>query len=300
MGRDWPARSMGGSYRTRSEAPLPTLVALLLAIGVPALFVALAMGWRPLDAAHPYSLPQLWERVAGPHERPAATAPGAWSLPNGHFFAYPPGQPAGASVQGYAVTDADGQAFWSEYQRLGGSHYLGFPRSNRFPNAEGATVQVFQRAVLRSDGPETGIAVVPLLDWLHDRGQDAALGSDYGIPPTELPLPEEATPELLAERLEWVLRDHPALAAYVAGMPDAYAVLGLPTSAVHDVGSYYVVRFQGGALQEWKQDVPWARAGDVTAANVGEIATALGLFPTDALAATGATPPAAAAGEPRR
>jgi hypothetical protein len=49
------------------------------------------------------------------------------------------------------------------------------------------------------------------------------------------------------------------------------------------------VRFQGGALQQWKEDVPWARAGDVTAANVGEMAVALGVFPDQAL-----TPVAAA------
>jgi hypothetical protein len=49
------------------------------------------------------------------------------------------------------------------------------------------------------------------------------------------------------------------------------------------------VRFQGGALQQWKEDVPWARAGEVTAANVGEMAVALGVFPDQAL-----TPVAAA------
>ena len=300
MARGRPARTMGGSYRTGSEAALPTVVALLLAIVVPALFVALAMGWRPPDVAHLYPFPHWWERIAGPSERPAAAAPPAWALPDGRFFAYPPGQPAQDSVQGYAVTDADGHPFWSEYQRLGGVQVLGDPRSNRFLSDEGAVAQVFQRTVLRSETPEAGIVVVPLLDWLHDAGHDAVLGAEYGIPPTELPLSDESTPERLAERLEWVLRDRPALEAYVSGMPDAYAVLGLPTSAVHDVGSHYVVRFQGGALQEWKQDVPWAKAGDVTAANVGEIAATLGLFSADALATTGATPPASVASSARR
>jgi hypothetical protein len=52
---------------------------------------------------------------------------------------------------------------------------------------------------------------------------------------------------------------------------------------VRDAGGFYVLRFQGGALQQWKHEMPWAKAGSVTAANVGDIAIAFGAFPSDAL-----------------
>jgi hypothetical protein len=61
---------------------------------------------------------------------------------------------------------------------------------------------------------------------------------------------------------------------------------------VHDVGAFYSVRFQRGALQLWKEAQPWAAAGQVTAINVGEIAAEMGLFPADALAPVTVTPPA--------
>ena len=44
-----------------------------------------------------------------------------------------------------------------------------------------------------------------------------------------------------------------------------------------------MIRFQNGALQQWKQEMPWAKAGDVTAANIGELAAGLGRFPAEAL-----------------
>jgi hypothetical protein len=67
-------------------------------------------------------------------------------------------------------------------------------------------------------------------------------------------------------------------------------LLGLPTSTVVDLGDFYAVRFQRGVLQQWKRDEPWAKAGEVTAANVGEAAVALGMVPAEALAP--AAPPA--------
>jgi hypothetical protein len=42
-------------------------------------------------------------------------------------------------------------------------------------------------------------------------------------------------------------------------------------------------------------DMPWARKGDVTAVNAGEIAARLGQFPADALAPAAAEAPAGGA-----
>ena len=58
---------------------------------------------------------------------------------------------------------------------------------------------------------------------------------------------------------------------------------------------YDAARFQNGTLQQWKVDMPWARNGDVTAVNVGEIAARLGQFPADSLAPTAAEAPAGGA-----
>ena len=73
------------------------------------------------------------------------------------------------------------------------------------------------------------------------------------------------------------------------------AMICLPTSTVQDFGAYYAVRFQNGALQQWKVDMPWAQKGSVTAVNVGEIAARLGQFPAESLTPTAADAPAGGA-----
>jgi hypothetical protein len=281
----------------RRDHPSASLVPLLLALVVPLLVVALLAGWRPpvprgLAAAYPWLFP-----LVGPAHQQAVWARPAqadWALPNGHFYARSDARGEGGSIAGYAVTDAEGVPFWSEYRRLGGVGVLGYPLSNRFSTDE-AAYQVFQRGVLQYTTPEAGATVVRLLDRLHEQGHDAELATRWGIPRPEMPLRDDVTPAVVAERAEWLLRDHPALAAYLAGLPDATALLGLPLSTVQDVGAYYAVRFHGGALQEWKEDVPWAKAGEVTAANIGEIAVALGAFPAEVLAPTPGPTPAEAA-----
>jgi hypothetical protein len=281
------------------DAGAETLVALILVMAAPVLVVALLAGWRPpapaeLAAAHPWLAPLAGEPAAPQAVVARPAVPTDWPLPDGHFYARP-AQASADGVVGYAVTDADGIGFWSEHQRLGGLAYLGYPLSRRF-TADDAVLQVFQRGVLRYEPADGQVRVVRLLDQMHAAEHDGALTTRWGIPAVELPVVAEPPPDLVAERLAWVLRDHPALAAYVAAAPDAAALLGLATSTVQDVGPYYVVRFQAGALQEWKEDVPWARAGEVTPANVGAMAAELGLFPADALAPAAGTPPAGSGG----
>ena len=60
---------------------------------------------------------------------------------------------------------------------------------------------------------------------------------------------------------------------------------GLPTSDIEDMGNHYAMRFQRAVLQEWKEDVPWAAAGQVTVANGGDIAKELGHLPETSLLA---------------
>jgi len=282
-----------GMPRGRAELARPTLLVLLAAIAAPALMVALAFGWRPVD---PAVFAPVEKAVAA--LRPAANAsPRAeaadWPTADGWFYT----QLGSASGQpmdrlGFAVSDRDGKPFWSEFQRLGGTTLLGYPLSGRF-DRDGATYQVFQRAVLTYHADSGTIRVVPILDQLHAAGFDDSLLANSRIPTLALPPP--AGVESAGERTDWLLAEYPAMQAYLAAAPDARALLGLPTSTVQDFGAYYAVRFQNGALQQWKVDMPWARKGDVTAVNVGEIAARLGLFPADALIPTAAEAPAGSA-----
>ncbi|MHB1415155.1 MAG: S1C family serine protease, partial [Chloroflexota bacterium] len=66
--------------------------------------------------------------------------------------------------------------------------------------------------------------------------------------------------------------------AYFA-TPNYLDLYGLPTSRVTDMGNHFAVRTQRTVIQEWKEDVPWAKAGQVTFANAGTIAAEVGLIP---------------------
>src|SRR5262249_62368354 len=133
--------------------------------------------------------------------------------------------------------------------------------------------------VLRYTNQDAGVVSVWLLDQLHAAGRDPELNRRWGIPELTLPAPDQPTPEQMSDRLDALAREHPAIAGYASSAP-----LGLPTSAVEDLGRFHAARFQGGVLQEWKEDVAWAKAGEVTAANIGEMAVRLGMFPAEPLA----------------
>lgn len=265
--------------RVRAESPLGTLLALLLSTLVPIALAASALGWRP-------SLPGL-PALPGSHTAAAPANETGWGLPAGWFFIKGDPNQAGGPA-GYSVTDADGQALWTAFQSLGAESYLGFPLTRRFTNPDG-TYQLFQRGLLRADPATKQVAPTPLFDALHDAGHDAALLERYGIPPQELPA-EAYTPSAWRERVGFLLNDYPALRGYLDSAPDAMRLFGMPTSAVHDMGPYQIVRFQNGALQLWKQDMPWATAGAVTPVNAGSLAVELGYVAGDPL--TPEAPPA--------
>jgi hypothetical protein len=277
-------RRVGHSTPYHRDASSATLFALLLVIAVPALVVALAAGWRPMSGDDADALAAWLARLTGRAQSVESPSPATdWAIPNGWFYTeLQGGQPNGPDVRGYAVSDANGMRFWSEYQRLGGPTYLGYPLSRRF-EVDGGTAQLFQRTLLRYDATAERMVVPRLLDRLSREGHDEELSAQANLPPLELPVPADAPPELVEDRLNLLLAEYPAMRAYLAAAPDAQSLFGAPTSTVQDAGDFYVIRFQNGALQQWKRDTPWARAGDVTAANVGEIAAGLGLFPAEAL-----------------
>lgn len=85
-------------------------------------------------------------------------------------------------------------------------------------------------------------------------------------------------PPLVAIRLA-VLDGFPAIReAYFADV-DPIDAHGLPVSDVVDMGNHYALRAQRTVFQLWKEDVPWARAGEVTLALGGSIAREAGILP---------------------
>jgi hypothetical protein len=201
-----------------------------------------------------------------------------WGLPGGRFFTQANGQPLGASNKGFAVTDAGGIGFWSAYQGYGGPAALGYPISHRF-HWRGRLVQLTQRALLQW-WPETSEArLANLLDDLHDAGLDDRLQQERLIP-RQMPNDTEAglTFQQVAARRLALLDADPAIRKRYFESPDPLQEFGLPTSPVVDLGPVAVVRTQRGALQRWKNAMPWARPGEVTVVHAGDLARELELF----------------------
>ena len=69
------------------------------------------------------------------------------------------------------------------------------------------------------------------------------------------------------------------------GPDDPLRWFGLPTSEIVHYDGMSAIRAQRAVIQLWHIDTPWARAGEVTIANGGDLAKQLGLFPESVLAA---------------
>jgi len=211
------------------------------------------------------------------------TAPLDWAIPNGHFYTEANGFPPGSSPMGYAIVDDAQARFWSEFQRLGGVNRLGYPASRRFV-WQGFLVQVTQKAVLQWR-PETGtVDFVNVFDDLSRLGKDGWLQTVRAVP-TPLPAAFDAGkpwPQVMQGRIS-LLKAYPALERAYKSAADPLDLYGLPTSQVVDAGPMYVIRLQRAVLQEWKVNEPWARPGEVTVANGGDVAKESGVLPPDAL-----------------
>ncbi len=205
----------------------------------------------------------------------AAHAEDDWPLPEGHFFT----QTGGGGGQGYPVSDKGGIRFWSELQRLGGVATVGYPISGRF-SWNGFTVQAFQRVVFQWR-PENGTAAfVNIFDVMSAAGKDDLLLAARQVPnPAAFDEAGKAFDQITSERLA-LLDSNPAIkSAYFGVVGDPVQSNGLPTSPVVDMGNNFALRAQRVVLQQWKEDTPWARKGEVTVALGGDIAKEVGLLP---------------------
>jgi len=204
-----------------------------------------------------------------------------YDIPNGHFFTQTRG--SGGSGSGFRVTNDDGVPLWNEFNRLGGVQGVGYPISKRF-SWDGFVVQAMQKGVLQWR-PEAGQAyLVNVFDLMHEQGKDGWLLEARSTP-------AQLGPDFDAGK-DWnqIVADHQGLLnPFPAIMQRYFAVgspltfYGLPMSRVQDMGDHYAVRLQRAVIQQWKVDVPWARAGQVVVANGGDVAKEAGLLPSDAL-----------------
>ena len=206
---------------------------------------------------------------------------------SGHFYKQANGQ-GGRGDSGFAITNDDGIPFWDAYRELGGPDTLGFPVSRRF-SWDGFTVQATQKAVLQWRPDSKSVDFVNVLDRLHDLGKDDWLQAFRQTPPPFDTTPDTGLPwsEVIKRHLTFLDTSQPIKELFLSD-PDWLHHYGLPVSYA-DMGNCFVIRAQRAVFQYWKEDGPWARKGQVTMANAGDLAKEAGLFPP--LAATPEPPP---------
>ncbi|MDO8688899.1 MAG: hypothetical protein Q7R39_02605 [Dehalococcoidia bacterium] len=209
--------------------------------------------------------------------RVGADAPD-FDIPGGHFFTQTNGQ-GGAGSAGFGITDDIGIGFWSQFQALGGVNKLGYPSSQRFMYRDFFS-QATQKYILQWQ--QGAVYFVNIFDELSSMGKDDYLLTVRSIPkPASFVETGQSFNQITASRLA-LLDANPAIKAAYMADPDPVRAHGLPTSQVVDVGPAYVIRNQRDVIQQWKIDEPWAKAGDVTFVNGGDIAKETGLVPLDA------------------
>ena len=214
-------------------------------------------------------------------------SPRNWPLVEGHFSAEEAYLDKRCDA-GFSVTNTDGIPFWDTWRQLELEN-VGYPISHRF-YWKGFITQVFQKAVFQRQ-PGKGVFFINILDELHDAGLDEELRFRFYTPRQLDPSFDYTYPvddqdwvwaEIVRRRLA-LLDANPAIKERYYSAPDPLLQYGLPTSRMKDHGNQLVIRTQRAVFQQWKQDVPWAKAGEVTIANGGDIAKELGLFPEHAL-----------------
>ena len=208
----------------------------------------------------------------------SSTCGADFAIPNGKFFTQTGGGQAGFSVQ----DDAEAR-FWTAFKGFGGIQALGYPVSHRF-YLRGFLVQVFQKAVLQWDPASSRANVANTLDDLQHAGFDPWLEAFRQVPQHQvLAADHEAGFDVVIRNHLELLDANPAIRAAFLATPEWLTRLGLPI-AYKDFGAVRVLRAQRAVLQQWVDDVPWARAGEVIFANSGDLAREAGLFPTSAVA----------------
>ena len=197
-----------------------------------------------------------------------------FDLLTGHYYTQMNGT-GGGGGRGFSVTDDGDAQMWSSFTSIGGVQAIGYPVSRRFRIDSGGqhVYQAFQKEVLDWDPGTKQVQRLSVMDILHGAGADAWLESSR-----EVPVQADFAAADQGRSWDDVQKAHLALLdasaeikkAYLAA-PDAEARYGLPMSGVADLGDALTLRTQRTIIQLWKHDVPWAKAGQVTVANAGEL-----------------------------
>ena len=206
-----------------------------------------------------------------------------WTVPSGWFF---------SQTGGYSVVDDSAAPFWQEFEVLGGASVVGYPSSQRF-KADGFTLQTMQRVVFQWRPEANKVYFLNVFDLLSQNGKDNWL---FSVRQTPYPLPASFDAGKNWEQVVFgrlaLLDENPAIkAAYYSVAGDPVQMNGLPTSRITDMGNHYSLRAQRVVIQQWKETVPWAAAGQVTVALGGDIAKEAGLIPAAAMAKEAMLPP---------
>ncbi|MCS6802936.1 MAG: hypothetical protein RMM58_11600 [Chloroflexota bacterium] len=204
-----------------------------------------------------------------------------FDIPNGRFFTQTRGSaPAG---HGFAVTDNDGVPFYTWFRRYGGVSAVGYPVSHRF-HWKGFISQAFQKVVFQWRPDQGGVVTfVNVFDELSAAGKDNWLAVARDVP-ISLKWEEDrgkSWDEIVRNHFALLERDR-AIKDVFLGAADPIAFNGLPM-AYEDRAHVSVLRAQRRVFQRWKTDQPWARAGQVTVANGGDVGKEAGLYPQEAI-----------------
>ncbi|MGB0384689.1 MAG: TolB family protein [Ardenticatenaceae bacterium] len=183
---------------------------------------------------------------------------------------------------GFSVCDNDQAHFRTAFEAWG-LQKIGYPISQRY-SRDGFVTQAFQKAIMQWRSESEHVVLANIFDDLHNDGFDETLFSTRQTPP-QLPAGWDGDVSFtkVIERRQMLLDVRPALRDAYLASNDPLTFYGLPTSEIQDMGNHYAIRTQRAVLQEWKEDVPWAKTGDVTIANGGDIAKELGALPAEAL-----------------
>jgi hypothetical protein len=203
-----------------------------------------------------------------------AAASEDYAVPGGRYF---------PQAGGFAITDEAGVPLWSEFERLGGVGTLGYPISGRFER-DGFVHQAVQRAILQWRPEQKRAVLANVLDDLSKAGRDDWLLHAKQTPKPLEPDADAGRPfEEVVKRRQALLDADESIKRRYFASPDPLTFFGLPTSPIQDMGNHLAVRLQRGVIQKWKVDVPWAKTGEVTLANAGDLAKEAGLLAQPAL-----------------